>query len=75
MPPHTNKAMNRIQQPDHNDSQRIQTASCRLARACPRSWGFVLRRDGPSPLRCQRAGRQGDKGVRQTRNSKMKILR
>eukprot|EP00965_Chrysotila_dentata_P147708 4875871-Pleurochrysis_carterae.AAC.1 len=62
--------MNRIQQTDPNDSQRFQHASCRLARACPRSWGFAQRRDDAGPLRCRLAGRYGDKEVRQTATSR-----
>eukprot|EP00965_Chrysotila_dentata_P022082 731172-Pleurochrysis_carterae.AAC.1 len=70
MPPHTTKAINRIQHTDPNDSQRFQPTSCRLARACPRSWGFALRRDNAGRLRCRLAGRHGDEGIRQTAKSR-----
>eukprot|EP00965_Chrysotila_dentata_P101701 3357808-Pleurochrysis_carterae.AAC.1 len=62
--------MNRIQHTDPNDSQRFQPASCRLARAYPRSWGFALRRDDAGLLRCRRAGRHGDERIRQTAKSR-----
>eukprot|EP00965_Chrysotila_dentata_P061730 2044801-Pleurochrysis_carterae.AAC.1 len=70
MPSNTTKAIGRIQHTDFNDSQRFQPASCRLARACPRLWGFALLSDDAGPLRCQRAGRHGDEGVRQTARSR-----